>query len=130
MPNRRAAEGRKTNLNQRPRGIIRVAALCTLCRYRHNTHWSGHPRRLDRLGKFAARSAYAFEELIAELGNVMLCAELGLTPDFGQSAAYVESWLRALRDDKRAIFRAAAEAQKAADYLRDLAGRAADRAVA
>ncbi|TPE47887.1 ArdC family protein [Amaricoccus solimangrovi] len=93
-------------------------------------HWSGAANRLDRLAKFADRSAYAFEELIAELGNVMLCAELGLTPDFGQSAAYVESWLKALRDDKRAIFRAAAEAQKAVDYLRDLASRAAERAVA
>ena len=93
-------------------------------------HWSGAANRLDRLARFADRSAYAFEELIAELGNVMLCAELGLTPDFEQSAAYVESWLKALRDDRRAIFRAAAEAQKAVDYLRDLAGHAVERAVA
>ena len=81
------------------------------------THWTGHKSRLDRLEKFRDRDAYAFEELIAELGNVMLCAHLGLTPDFEQSAAYVESWLKALRQDKRAIFRAAAEGQKAADFL-------------
>ena len=47
----------------------------------------------------------------------MTCASLGLTPDFEQSAAYVGSWLRALQDDKRAIFKAASEAQKAADLL-------------
>ena len=47
----------------------------------------------------------------------MVCASLGLTPDFDQSAAYVKSWLRALQDDKRAIFKAASEAQKAADLL-------------
>lgn len=81
------------------------------------THWTGHQSRLDRLGRFTDRKAYAFEELIAEIGNCMTCASLGLTPDFGQSAAYVESWLRALKDDKRLIFKAASEAQKAADWL-------------
>jgi len=86
------------------------------------THWTGHGSRLDRIKKFADRTAYAFEELIAELGNVILCTHLGLTPDFEQSAAYVESWLKALKEDKRAIFRAAAEGQKAADLLIQLAG--------
>ena len=47
----------------------------------------------------------------------MTCASLGLTPDFDQSAAYVASWLRALQDDRRMIFKAATEAQKAADLL-------------
>jgi len=86
------------------------------------THWTGHGSRLDRIKKFADRKAYAFEELVAELGNVILCTHLGLTPDFEQSAAYVESWLKALKEDKRAIFRAAAEGQKAADLLIQLAG--------
>ena len=81
------------------------------------THWTGHGSRLDRFGRFTDRKAYAFEELIAEIGNCMTCASLGLTPDFEQSAAYVGSWLRALQDDKRAIFKAATEAQKAADLL-------------
>ena len=84
----------------------------------HETvHWTGHGSRLDRLGRFTERKAYAFEELIAEIGNCMICASLGLTPDFEQSAAYVGSWLRALQDDKRLIFKAATEAQKAADLL-------------
>lgn len=86
------------------------------------THWTGHGSRLDRLKKYADRQTYAFEELIAELGNVILCTHLGLTPDFEQSGAYVASWLKALKEDKRAIFRAAAEAQKAADFLLAAAG--------
>ena len=46
-----------------------------------------------------------------------LMSQIGVTPDFGQTAAYVESWLRCLKDDKRFIFKAATEAQKAADWL-------------
>lgn len=80
-------------------------------------HWTGHKSRLDRFARFTDRKAYAFEELIAEIGSAMICASLGLTPDFGQCAAYVESWLKALKDDKRLIFKAASEAQKAADWL-------------
>jgi len=47
----------------------------------------------------------------------MLCAQLGLSPEFDQSAAYIEGWLTALKDDKRLIFKAASAAQKATDYL-------------
>jgi len=48
----------------------------------------------------------------------MLAAELGFKPDFGQSAAYVENWLKALNDDKGFIFKAASEAQKAVDCIK------------
>lgn len=47
----------------------------------------------------------------------MICAQIGLTPDFAQSGAYIKGWLRALKDDKRLIFKAASEAQKAVDWL-------------
>ena len=47
----------------------------------------------------------------------MTCARLGLTPDFDQSGAYVQSWLRAMKNDRRLIFKAASEAQKAAEWL-------------
>lgn len=95
------------------------------------THWTGHKSRLDRLGRFSDRKAYAFEELVAEIGNCMVCASVGLSPDFEQSASYVESWLRALKDDKRMIFKAATEAQKAADMLIPTrASTTEDRAVA
>ncbi|MDO5705840.1 MAG: zincin-like metallopeptidase domain-containing protein [Paracoccus sp. (in: a-proteobacteria)] len=53
----------------------------------------------------------------------MICATLGLTPDFGQYAAYIESWPRALKDDKRLIFLAATEAPKAVDLLMQTAPR-------
>lgn len=80
-------------------------------------HWSGAASRLDRLSMSNDRAGYAFEELVAEIGACMTCASLGLVPDFAQSAAYVESWLKALKGDNRLIFKAASEAQKAADYL-------------
>ena len=84
----------------------------------HETvHWTGAAKRLDRLGRFNDRKAYAFEELVAEIGNCMLCAQIGVEPEFDQSAAYVEGWLEAMKEDSRAIFRAASEAQKAVDYI-------------
>lgn len=58
----------------------------------------------------ALDQTYAFEELIAEIGNCLICATLGLTPDFAQSGAYIGGWLKAMKDDNRAIFKAASEA--------------------
>lgn len=94
------------------------------------THWTGHKSRLDRFSRFTDRKAYAFEELIAEIGNCMVCARLGLTPDFEQSGAYIKGWLRALKDDKRLIFKAASEAQKASDLLVKGENREEERAAA
>ncbi len=76
------------------------------------------------MGRFNDRKAYAFEELVAEIGNCMLCAQIGVEPEFDQSAAYVEGWLEAMKEDSRAIFRAASEAQKAVDYIMDRTARA------
>lgn len=80
------------------------------------THWTGHTPRLDRDMKYNTREGRAFEELIAEIGSCFLCAHIGAKPDLDNSAAYVESWLKALKSDKRFIFRAATQAQKACDY--------------
>ena len=80
-------------------------------------HWTGAEKRLDRIKKFQNREAYAFEELVAEIGNCLLCLHLGVTPQFDQSAAYIEGWLKALKDDKGLIFKAASEAQKAVDFI-------------
>jgi len=117
MPNRRASDGQKTNLKQGPRGIIRVAALWPLCRYRHNGHWTGHDTRLDRdqSGAFGS-PAYAREELTAEMASAFTCASLSINPTV-RHADYVGSWLSVLREDEKAIFRAASAASKAADYL-------------
>ncbi len=80
-------------------------------------HFTGHKSRLDRFKVGMNKQDLALEELCAEIGSAMVCARLGLVPDFEQNAAYVESWLKALKEDKRAIFRAASAAQKAADFL-------------
>ena len=71
------------------------------------THWTRHPRRLDRdFGrKRWGDEGYAREELVAELGSAFLCADLELTPEVREDhSAYIASWLKVLKDDKRAIF--------------------------
>lgn len=80
-------------------------------------HWTGHPSRLDRDQSGAPRSAsYAREELVAEMCSAFACAELGIVPTV-RHADYIGAWLTVLREDARAIFRAASQASKAADYL-------------
>jgi antirestriction protein ArdC len=82
------------------------------------THWTGHKSRLDRtFGKRFGDEAYAFEELCAELGSAFLCASVGIeNAPLQDHASYLEHWLKILRSDKRAIFTAASQAQKATDY--------------
>ena len=82
-----------------------------------SVHATGHQSRLDRklANKFGSE-AYAFEELIAELGAAMLCMKTGVDGQL-QHASYIESWLRVLRQDKTAIIKAASKAQSAMDYL-------------
>jgi antirestriction protein ArdC len=58
---------------------------------------------------------------VAELGAAFLCADLGITPEVQPDhAAYLAHWLQVLKEDKRAIFSAAAHAQRAADYVQVL----------
>ncbi|MHC2420022.1 antirestriction protein ArdC [Sinorhizobium meliloti] len=83
------------------------------------SHWSGAKHRLDRdlSGRFGSES-YSLEELVAELSASFLCADLGVAHDpRDNTATYLESWLKVLKNDKRAILTAAAKAQAAADYL-------------
>lgn len=81
------------------------------------THWTGHRSRLARdLGGRFGTEQYAAEELVAEMGSAYTCAALGIEYTT-QHAAYIAAWLRILKNDKRAIFTAAAAAQKAADWL-------------
>ena len=87
------------------------------------THWTRHPSRLGRdLGrKRWGDQGYAMEELVAELGAAFLCADLRLTPEIrDEHASYIAGWLEVLKNDKRAIFTAASNAQKAADFLHSL----------
>jgi antirestriction protein ArdC len=80
-------------------------------------HASGHRSRLNRdLSGTHGSKKYAFEELIAELCAAFSCASLGIVPTV-RHADYIGSWLEVLREDNRAIVRAASQASKAADYI-------------
>lgn len=94
-------------------------------------HSTASHKRLLRLGPSFGDQERAKEELVAEVGAAMLCAELGI----GQSkecwdnhSAYVASWLTLLKQDKNEIFRAAAHAQRACDYIREHAVELAPKA--
>jgi antirestriction protein ArdC len=95
------------------------------------THWTRHPSRLDRdFGrKRFGDEGYAMEELVAELGSAFLSADLELTPEIRDDhAAYIASWLKVLKEDRRAVFTAASHAQRAADYLNGLQPQAVEEA--
>jgi antirestriction protein ArdC len=83
------------------------------------THWTGHEKRCARqFGKRFGDDAYAMEELVAELGAAFLSADLGITQaPRADHAAYLEHWLRVLKADKKAIFTAASQASRAAEFL-------------
>jgi antirestriction protein ArdC len=88
-----------------------------------STHWTRHGSRLERdFGrKTWGDKGYAREELVAELGAAFLCADLELTPEVRDDhASYIATWLEVLKNDKRAIFSAAAHAQRAVDFLHGL----------
>ena len=80
-------------------------------------HATGHRSRLnrDQSASYGTRK-YAFEELVAELCAAFGCASLGIVPTV-RHADYIGYWLEILREDNRAIVRAASQASKAADYL-------------
>jgi len=97
------------------------------------THATKHPTRLDRdFGrKRWGDEGYAMEELVAELGAAFLSADLELTPEpRSEHASYIESWLKVLKTDSRAIFAAASHAQRAADFLHGLQASAKAEAAA
>ena len=81
------------------------------------SHASGAPHRLNRdlSGSFGSKK-YAFEELVAEISAAFCCAALGIVPTV-RHADYIGSWAEVLREDNRAIVRAASQASKAADFL-------------
>jgi antirestriction protein ArdC len=83
------------------------------------THWTGHKSRLDRdLAHRFGSQAYAAEELVAEMGSAFLCAHLAVEGRL-RHPEYIGHWLKVLRDDKRAVFKASSLAQAAADFVLD-----------
>ncbi|OHV80303.1 ArdC family protein [Ensifer sp. LCM 4579] len=90
----------------------------------HETsHWTRHPSRLDRdFGrKTWGDEGYAMEELVAEISASLLCADLGIEDKPREDhAAYISSWLKVLKNEKRAVFQAAAHAERAVTFLHSL----------
>jgi antirestriction protein ArdC len=82
-------------------------------------HSTGHPDRLDRLGVPGDRKAYAEEELTAEIGSQFLCERVGINnTDLGDNAtAYIQNWLKVLKNNPTMVVHAASRAQKAADLI-------------
>lgn len=93
-----------------------------------SVHATGNAKRCDReFGKRFGDQAYAFEELVAELGAAFICCHLEISNEPREDhAAYVKNWLKVLKDDKRAIFTAASKAQTAVNWLIKAAGEAAE----
>jgi antirestriction protein ArdC len=84
-------------------------------------HWTGHPDRMNRLKTTKSeRTEYAYEELVAELFAAFMCANCGFGKTITNNAAYIKSWLKALKNDNRFIVEAASQAQRACDYVLNL----------
>ncbi len=83
-------------------------------------HSTGHKSRLDRVGVSGSERTkliYSFEELIAELSAVFTTKHLGIDGNLENHASYINSWLAAMRNDKKFIFKAASQAQKATEFI-------------
>jgi len=105
-----------------PRELFISAEEQAATTYHEMSHATGHPKRLNRRSITEAAPfgspTYSFEEIIAEMAAAYLCAETGISPAvFDNEAAYIQGWLKKLRDDRSLVIHAAAQAQKAADYI-------------
>lgn len=117
MPNRRVGWGVQFKEYAGPLGIIRDSAFWVLCRYRHSSHWTGGPGRLNRIKSLVFGSEeYAAEELVAEFGAAILCAHVGISYKTNH-ASYIANWIKSLKDDPKALMTAVSQAQKAVDFL-------------
>jgi len=105
-----------------PRNLFTSAEEHAASLFHELAHASGHQKRLARDGILEAApfgsSVYSKEELCAEMGAAFLCAEAGISPAvIDNQAAYVAGWLKKLRDDRKLLVNAAAQAQRAADFI-------------
>lgn len=81
-------------------------------------HWTGSDKRCNR--KFGARfgdDAYAFEELVAEIGSAFVCNRAAIEQQGLQHAEYIGHWLKVLKNDKKAVFTAASKARDAVNFI-------------
>ena len=85
------------------------------------SHWTGHPSRLNRETSSDMNSeTYAKEELVAEISSMFVSAETGIPQTqehFDNHAAYVDHWVKAIKEDPNALFRAVNQAQKASEEI-------------
>ncbi|ELI5720950.1 DUF1738 domain-containing protein [Vibrio fluvialis] len=100
-----------------PKPLFKSAADYFSTKLHELSHWTGAKHRLDRKGgQSFGDHDYAFEELVAELSSAFLGAELSIYGDV-QHESYIASWLKALNNDKRYIFKAAAQAAKSHAFI-------------
>jgi antirestriction protein ArdC len=105
-----------------PRELFTSTQEIYACLFHEESHAAGAPKRLNRKSITEAAPfgspTYSFEELVAECSAAYLCAEAGISPAvLDNQAAYIQGWLVKLRSDKRLLITAAAQAQRAADYI-------------
>jgi antirestriction protein ArdC len=91
------------------------------------THATGHTSRVGRKGilepSYFGSHEYSKEELVAEMGAAFLCGHAGIEQrTIENSAAYIKGWLKALKNDQKLLVMAAAQAQKASDYILNIKG--------
>ena len=86
------------------------------------THWTGHKKRCDRdMQGYFGDDSYAFEELVAEIGAAVQCCILGITSTpKKESAQYLKSWIKRIKDDPDALFKASAKANQAVKFIEEL----------
>jgi antirestriction protein ArdC len=105
-----------------PRELFSSAAEFYATLNHEESHAVGHPKRLNRTSITEAAPfgspTYCFEEIVAEMSAAYLCAEAGISPAvIDNEAAYIQGWLKKIRSEKRLVVSAAAQAQKAADFI-------------
>jgi antirestriction protein ArdC len=109
-------------VNMPPENLFKISAEYFCTAFHELIHATGHESRLNRSGitdiSFFGSHEYSKEELIAEFGAAFLCGAAGIeNQTVENSAAYIQSWLKKLRNNKKWLVTAAAQAQKAADYI-------------
>lgn len=104
-----------------PFGLFHTETAYYATLFHELAHSTGHVSRLNRpelmSGSTFGKEDYSKEELVAEFTASFVCGSCGITQELENSAAYLKGWLSRLRDDKTLLFRAASQAQVAADYI-------------
>lgn len=108
-------------VNLPPIGSFKTTSGYISTKFHEYGHATGHISRLNRLGIMAVTSFggedYSFEELVAELTSAYLCAKNGIDNTLENSSAYIQNWLKALKDDKSMLLKASGKATAAVEFI-------------